>query len=348
MAENPSNELKFALFADLHYKKGMYIASVGDVESILSRANENGVDFVIHCGDMCNDYKGSRELTSAYLENPYKIPAYGIYGNHELETKENDMSYVTPLLTNREVVWGTPDGKISDGSIAYYHFDINGFRIVCVDTNYSFNVEIGLWEHNLPASWGAPIKNIKANSLGDAQLVWLENLLDDAADKGLKCLIFSHESFSGVWSRSPDTDTVREMFRKVNKKREKTVLMAVNGHLHTNHQKMIEDILFIDVNTVRNGLWIPKSEVHYTDETFLFADYDKEGREISKKDRLVSDLWMSAQTWYYSEPLSAIVTVTSDGKITVDGKKSTWYAGVDPSSVRQGVSDEITSAEYVV
>ena len=111
---------------------------------------------------------------------------------------------------------------------------------------------------------------------------------------------------------------------------------------------MIDDILYLDVNTVRNGLWIPRREDHYTDETFLFVDYDEEGREVSRKDRLVSDLWMSGQTWYYKEPLSAIVTVNSDGKITIEGKKSAWYADVDPKDVLQGVSDEITSGEYSI
>ena len=135
-----NKKIKFALFADLHYGENIYLTSVSDLNEILDRANENNVDFIIHAGDFCNDYIGSPEITNRYLKNVYDIPAYGIYGNHELE-KRATMQIVTPLLNNREVVWGTPDGKIGDGSIAYFYFDINGIRIVCTDTNYSFNSE---------------------------------------------------------------------------------------------------------------------------------------------------------------------------------------------------------------
>ena len=41
-------KIKFSVFADLHYKKGMYIASVSDLVKILDRADQNDVDFVIH------------------------------------------------------------------------------------------------------------------------------------------------------------------------------------------------------------------------------------------------------------------------------------------------------------
>lgn len=51
--------LTFTLFSDLHYKEGMYIACVSDMESILKRAAESGSDFIIHGGDFCNDYVGS-------------------------------------------------------------------------------------------------------------------------------------------------------------------------------------------------------------------------------------------------------------------------------------------------
>ena len=41
----------------------------------------------------------------------------------------------------------------------------------------------------------------------------------------------------------------------------------------------------------------------------------------------LSELMMGAQTLFFAEPLSAIVTVTSDGKITVKGSKTEWSYG---------------------
>ena len=76
MSEN--NTIKFSLFADLHYKKGMYIASIEDMNEILDRANANGADFVLHVGDFCNDYAKSPELMKALTEAIFgEIPFLG-------------------------------------------------------------------------------------------------------------------------------------------------------------------------------------------------------------------------------------------------------------------------------
>ena len=68
------NKINFGVFADFHYKKGMYAASVDDMQAIFDRFNQRGVDLALHCGDMCNDYKGSPELIAAAHGNPYGIP----------------------------------------------------------------------------------------------------------------------------------------------------------------------------------------------------------------------------------------------------------------------------------
>ena len=65
------NTIKFSLFSDLHYKEGMYMSSVDDVQAILDRANQENADFVMHTGDFCNDFIGSPEVTNAYLKNNY-------------------------------------------------------------------------------------------------------------------------------------------------------------------------------------------------------------------------------------------------------------------------------------
>ena len=66
---NVNNCVKFTLFSDLHYKKGMCIASVDDMKEITASALKSGSDLVLHAGDMCNDYKGSVELGSKREQN---------------------------------------------------------------------------------------------------------------------------------------------------------------------------------------------------------------------------------------------------------------------------------------
>lgn len=162
-----AKELTFTLFSDFHYKAGLYSTSIADLRSILARADSSNSAFILSGGDITNDMKGSPELYQTYLNYVRSdgsiLPAYNIYGNHELESEGNTMALVTPTLTNdANVVWGTADGRpAEDGSIGYYYFESSGFRIVCLDTQYSYNpnhkdgVLIG-WEHNLPNSYGCP------------------------------------------------------------------------------------------------------------------------------------------------------------------------------------------------
>ena len=179
--------LSFLVFADLHYKKGMYAVRVQDLKQIMKRAHENNVDFVLHAGDFCNDYSGSPEIVKEYLKNAYDLSVYGVYGNHELESANNSMEAVTPLLTNDpNVVWEN----------GYYWFERKGYRFICADTNYSYNEKEQVWEHNRTASWGAPAGNLYPDSLGPEQLRWLESVLTDAAQKKIPCILVSH---AGLW-----------------------------------------------------------------------------------------------------------------------------------------------------
>lgn len=340
------NKIKFSVFADLHYKYGMYISSVENLEEILDRANSNDADFVIHCGDFCNDYIGSPELWNTYLKNKYNLKVYGIYGNHELEAANNSMEFVTSKLTNdKEVVWGTKDQKIGDGSIGYYYFDKNGFRIICLDTNYSFNQETNCWEHNKTCSYGPPAGNIKYNALAPVQLEWLEKVLLNAAEENLKCIIIGHDSFSNIWGSSPDTEKVRELFNRVNSLKENTVIMSLNGHHHTDHVEKQDGIVFLDVNSTINGAWLPNPEKHYFDEhTYICTEYDDDGKPISTKELPLSKAWMSANSWYFEEPLSAIITVEESGKIVIEGMETKWVYGIKPKNEK--LRPRITSIEF--
>jgi hypothetical protein len=351
IGENMS-EIKFLLFSDFHYKQGMYISSVADMNALMDKANSNNCDFALSSGDMCNDFKGSPELLNAFLNNKYNLPVYNVYGNHELESEGNTMQIVTPQLTNdTNVVWGTEDGKIGDGSIGYYYFDKNGFRVINLDNNYSYNAKTGEWEHNKPASYGSPAANLYGSSLGPVQQKWFEEVLYDAAEKGLSCIVNGHESYSGVWDSAPEAAAIRELYAKVNDIRSGTVLVSINGHFHTNRQAVVENVLYIDINTTRNTWWQGEAIDHYTSEhTFEFVQYDDEGNPVSTTDYSVGYLSMGKNTWFSADPLSAVVTVNKQGEITMEGQKSDWLGGVVPTtqpSQYVGIAvPEISSGEW--
>lgn len=337
--------VKFLVFSDLHYKKGMYIATIRDVNTIFKRAADNKVDFIIQAGDLCNDFLGSPELLKAYLNNEYGLDVFGVYGNHELESEGNSMAFVTEKITNKanDVVWGTNDGKIGDGNIGYYYFDHkkSGLRFIFLDTNYSLNTKTGEYEHNKTASWGPPEGNIRPNSLGPAQFEWFKALLLSSAKEKISCVVAAHDGFSGIWASSPDAEEIKALYKQANEIHKNTVIMSINWHHHTNHYGVLDDVMYMDVNTVFNGRWIPKDTDHYTNETFKFTSYDENGNEIETVDRLVTSLWQSKNTHYFSEPLSAIVTISDNGEISVEGMETTWFKNVVPNTLRDGKMPKI-------
>ncbi len=340
--------LTFTLFSDFHYKQGMYSTSVADMQAILDRANKSKSEFLLSAGDFCNDFEGSPELMNAFLENNYSLPVYNVYGNHELEAG-NNMSYVTPLLTNdKDVIWGTKDGKIGDGSIAYYYFDHGDFRIVCTDTNYSFNPSTQEWEHNYTGSYGPPSGNTNGNSLGPVQLEWLEKVLLDGARTGKSCIVIGHDSFAGKFrSTSPDALAIREIYSKANGIRKGTVLLSINGHIHTNNMAVVEDVLYIDMNTTRNGVWRGTGTEHYSDKhTFDFVEYDSNGNPISTSKKSLNELTMGKNTWFFEDPLSATVKVSQYGTITVEGMESRWIYGINPADAKHDEVPKVSSGSW--
>ncbi len=337
--------MRFVVFADLHYKKGMYASTVGrDLMPIIERARSSGAELIVHAGDLCNDYLGSPELIDALLRNRYDIPVFGAYGNHELESGGNTMEVVTPRLANRPVVYGTSDGKFSP-EVGYYHVDIDGYRFVFTDTNYS--LLDGGGGHNRPASWGAPAGAERTNSLGPAQLSWLERVLYDAAEKGMRCVVVSHADFSGKNHPSPDADAAREIFRRVNAKR-KTVILAINGHYHTDNLFTEDGISYFDCNTVKNGFWKPMDEQHYVPgQTYVSEDYNNEGIMTGERDADLCSLVQAKNTWFFDKPLCAVVTI-GDDEIMIDGAQTSWMYDVVPETVIEGVRAGILSRKIKI
>ncbi|MBQ9071070.1 MAG: metallophosphoesterase [Clostridia bacterium] len=329
-------ELKFLVLGDLHYKKKMYAATTKHLDEVLKAANDEKVNFCVHLGDFCNDYKGSPEIVKKYIDNEYGLSVFGVYGNHELESTDNSMQRITPLLSNRtdKLVYGTESKSIEDGSIGYSYYDTEKFRLIFLDTNYSATPD-GKYEHNRTKSWGKPKENTLPDSLGDEQITWLKNVLFDAADKSLKCIVFSHASFSGEWNSSPDAEAVRGIFAEVNAKREKTVVLAINGHYHSNHNAIVEGVCYFDCPAAINAIWKSRPYYPYAEQdsekpkyTFDYLDYDEDGNLIGSFEMPYSSLSMGAQTLFFDSPLYAIVTVTDNGKIKIEGRKTEYAYGI--------------------
>ena len=345
---NVREQVKIAFFSDLHYKKGMYAATVEDLDAVIERAHDNNVDFIMHGGDFCNDYSDAPEMVGRLVNNKYGYKFYGVYGNHELEGP-NSMEDVTPLITNdRNVIWGTDDGNY-DANIAYYYFECKGIRFICLDTNYSFNPTLNEYEHNRAGSYGPPAGNTGTNSLGPRQLAWLERVLTDAAEKCIKCVVVSHAGFSYKFEAlCCELKEVREIFKKVNDIKAGTVIASLNGHWHANCHEFDNEILYFNFNATRNICWLPTQVPHYVEgHNFTYTEFDKDGNATARYERPLSDLWMSPNTWYSKDALSAIVTVDTDGNIEIDGCKSEFMHGIGlPDTVNPCREPRISSGKW--
>lgn len=339
--------LKFLAFADSHYRKGMYRTSVEDIQKILRRAHEENVDFVIHAGDMCNDYRRSPEFIHAYLNNPYDLPVYGVFGNHELES-ENTMEFVAPRLCNREVHFGVP--LYNETVAGHWYADIKGYRLIGLDTNFVYR------ERDLKRVWERktdlynPSGTFIDDCLAPAQLEWLYHSIDEARALGLKVITVSHAALADLsFECCPDAEHVQNIFAKF----PKTVLLAINGHYHTDHCEVHGGVCYFDLNTAINGCWEPQSAPHYAaDDTFPFTEYDPDGNPLSTTSFCYNDLMQGWNTWSFEEPLSAIVTI-DENRISIKGSKTRWSCGVVPTTetVRRlydGIKPEIPDREIIL
>lgn len=333
--------MKFLAFADLHYFKNVYHAPVESLERIMARAAEEEVDFVVHLGDFSNDYVNSPEVVRPYIENPYGLAVYGIYGNHELEKPGNYMKDVNAALTNRPVVFGVePETEHT----AYWYTDVKGFRLIGLDANYMYHEEEDRWYHNSSDTWPFVKGTILPLSFGASQLSWLREVLRDASEKALPVIVFTHPTVSGLWKGSPDDEKVRAIFAEF----PGTVKLVLNGHHHTDRFAVRDGIAYFDVNTVHNGFWKPHPEHHYAEgQTFSYTHYEN-GERGETVERDLKELRQAKNTWFFTEPTSAIVTVTEKGEITVDGCTTEWMYGVTPPTDSEAVYPGIRSRKAKV
>lgn len=339
-------QLKFLLFADFHYAKNAYPSTVAQLEEILARGHRENVDLVLHAGDFANNYQASPEALKTLLQNKYGFEVAGVAGNHELEG-ENTWDFVIPRLSNiPDRVYGNGTGDTSEEGAWYYYFDRLGYRIVCLDSTYSYNEAEDVWERN--KGFRKREENIKEMSIGPTQRAWLEGVLTDAAEKELRCIVITHFSICPTYrSHNSDHRDVMDIFARVNAKRRGTVLMAINGHHHSNFVDVVENVLYFNVNTTGNGKWQPDKEPHYDDSmTFDFVEYDEKGDPVRTYKRPYTDLRGSTRTWYFKDPLSAVVTISPDDVITINGMEGEWLFGIEPTRKHAQVMPRISSGVF--
>lgn len=283
-------ELYFCVFSDYHYWPGHYPIGTDGMAKIMNDAHERGATLAVQCGDLAHNAPAAMELMRLYIGNPYGIRTLNCLGNHEVEAVDS--------LESVLACYGMKNN--------YEYHDVDGFRLILLDTNY-YNVD-GQLLHNPPRSHSAP--NGDGDYLPPEQLTWLR---DTVMSSPYPCLLFSHASFEKPVG-CKDAPAVRDLIREANALHPGRVLMCINGHYHRNHITVEDDVVFFDVNAVYNGHWQAKQHNGFPE---AFA----------------ASARMAANVCLFKEPAHAFVRVNSNGAIDIEGMETSYLFDVSPEKL---------------
>ena len=275
--------MKFLLFSDMHYGPGIFEGgSYEDLETINEAAKESGCDFIIHTGDLFQGEPASYDFVRKY--NSLDVTTYHCLGNHE-----TDESHVDDIIA----LYRMPNN--------YYYFDCNGYRIVVLDPNYMY-IDGEYVHYSLRNNY---YKHDIRDYIPPRQLEWLEETLDSSP---YPTLLFSHESIERHADGIKNRDAILDVINRANRKNPGRVLAAFNGHYHRDYIRILDGVLYMDVNSA----------------SFDYISYahDKFPKEMRES------MTLADHTLVYNDLLYAIITL--DGNtITIDGVESSFFMGVD-------------------
>ena len=279
--------VRFCLFADLHYGPGIFPNDTPEfLEKILRRAEDSRVDFVLHLGDLTHAPKRYRSFVDLY--NDFRLPTYHTLGNHDTEAN----SYEETLDAYRM-------------TCGHYYFDVNGFRFVIADNNYT-RFGDGRTEHYSNCNgWRRP--DAQNGWMPEEQVEWLRTALETSPHP---CVICSHYSFERECDGVPNYSSVREVIREANGRHPGRVRLVLNGHHHVDNLRIIDNVLYYDVNSA-NYQYYRRTHAAYP-EAYMNAHSQ------------------AAHCLAWGEPLSAIVTLSADGRVRIEGSRAKWLFGVSP------------------
>ena len=191
----------------------------------------------------------------------------------------------------------------------YYFFDKNGFRFIVLNANY-----LRIDGEDIPYSAGnyGHLPQYR-NHVSQEQIKWLEETIMSSP---YPVVVFSHGSLSLEDYQTGDglknREDIMNIFRKAHKNG-KRVLMCLNGHMHVDYMRIYEHVCYLDINSA-TMYWVP-AEHHM---------FPKEFHEAHRGAKSIA---------IYNDPIHAIITLSEDGTIEVEGMESDWFCGITPHMI---------------
>jgi len=96
---------------------------------------------------------------------------------------------------------------------------------------------------------------------------------------------------------------------------------------------------------VLNGYWKVSDAHHYSDDhTFVRGIPGTGDTETVRLDSLSQ----GKNTWFFEDPLSAIVEIGDDNSIRITGSRTEWKYRIAPADPEEGITPEITNRKKII
>ncbi|MBR2345151.1 MAG: metallophosphoesterase [Lentisphaeria bacterium] len=211
----------------------------------------------------------------------------------------------------------------------YYWIDINGFRFIMLDTNYYAHAG-GCTHYQYRNYFDFPQTR---ETLPQEELDFLKKAIETSPYQCILCSHASLERHHNGGGGLSNMNELRDVIRRANAE-ERKVIMSLNGHHHRDFLCIKDNVAYFDVNSASFD-WLSKPHELFPAE--LCAEYE-----------------LAAHQAIYSDALSAIVTVSEDGTIKIEGCRTGFLHGItremSPNPVCDGAgrpcTAEILSAHF--
>lgn len=278
---NSQRSLTFGIMADAH--ADLIPDKNERLEKFVEKAISKEVDFIVQLGDFCFPKKENQDFLGIWQQ--FKKTKYHLLGNHDMD------------ISSKEVIM-----DFLEMPSKYYSFDQQGVHFIVLDANY-------LYADNQYSDYDTANFYVNDNLrtyINPAQIEWLSN---DLKQTNLPTIVFSHQSLiNPIWGIKNRVQ-IQELFEKENQRAGfQKVLACFNGHDHIDFHRTLNNIHYIEVNSM-SYQWIGEK---YSNKTrYPAALYEQYGN----LDKLAP----------YKDALYAFVELDiSNGVLTIEGVQSEW------------------------
>ena len=292
--------LTFGIIADPH--ADLIPDKMERLAKFMEQAIAKKVDFIVQLGDFCFPKKENLDFLG--LWNQFKGAKYHLLGNHDMDvsSKQETMDF-----------WGM--------SKKYYSFDQKGIHFIVLDANYLF-VDQQYKDYDTANFY---VDDKWRTYINPAQIEWLAH---DLQQTNLPTIIFSHQSLiNPIWGIKNRVQ-IQELLEQENQRAGfQKIIACFNGHDHIDFQRTINDIHYIEINSM-SYQWIGEK---YSNKTRYAAALYEQYQHL---DKLAP----------YKDALFAFAELDiKNAWLKIDGIRSEWLA---PSPADLNIPEQVYGAQY--